>query len=326
MKRTRETLKLENLLSKKSVPGSTTSIIDNYTDEVQKIQLDPVTGQEVGFMHSILCQTSLPYRDPKGLSVWEKKQGNACLSIQTMKVKNPTSGEYQEVGLPYGTRARLILSHINTEAVINQSQRIYVQESMTRFIKTLGLSTDGRSIKSTKEQLKRLAASNISLSYSKDNLVVQDKTNIIKRLNIWFPKNENQKILWESYIDLSTDYFESLMEHAIPLDMRALSALSNNSMCLDIYCWLAQRLHRVSNKNGDFVPWVSLKEQFGFNYQNMYKFKQVFRENLIRVFQVYKESKKGVIPIGDKGFALYNSKPPILKNNIFLINAENKNS
>jgi len=37
----------------------------------------------------------------------------------------------------------------------------------------------------------------------------------------------------------------SRQTHAVPLDERALAGLAHSSLALDIYAWLAQRLHRV---------------------------------------------------------------------------------
>lgn len=317
-KRTFESLSIGNI-TKKIAPESKNFVSDRFTDLAPKISLDEIKNGDIMFMHSVLCQTSLPYRNPKNVTIWEKKQGNASLVIQTVQVKNPKTKEFEQIGLPFGTKARLILSHINTEAIINKSSRVYVQDSMTKFIKSLGLPSDGRAINSTKEQLKRLAASNISLNYADENQYLIDQTQIIKRLNLWFPKDDNQKVLWESYLDLSSDYFESLMSHAIPLDMRAMAALSNNAMALDIYAWLAQRLHRISSPKGNFIHWAGLKEQFGFNYKHMYKFKQVFRETISRVLIVYPEAFRSVTEIDNKGLQLFNAKPPIKKSSHLII-------
>jgi hypothetical protein len=44
---------------------------------------------------------------------------------------------------------------------------------------------------------------------------------------------------------LSDDYFDSLTRHAVPLNHMAVSALSGSAFALDVYAWLAQRLHRI---------------------------------------------------------------------------------
>jgi hypothetical protein len=46
-------------------------------------------------------------------------------------------------------------------------------------------------------------------------------------------------------------------------------------MALDVYTWLAQRLHRVSPAKPAFVPWVSLWEQFGQGYERIRDFRRV---------------------------------------------------
>ena len=55
-------------------------------------------------------------------------------------------------------------------------------------------------------------------------------------------------------IRLSADYFESLQRHAVPLNKHYLSALSHSAMALDVYSWLAQRLHRIPKGNGTTLP------------------------------------------------------------------------
>ena len=70
-------------------------------------------------------------------------------------------------------------------------------------------------------------------------------------------------------------------------------------MALDLYTWLAQRLHRINPKRGGaFVPWVSLKEQFGPGYGRMDNFKRVFRTTLKQVAVIYREAK---FDVTDKG-------------------------
>ena len=57
-------------------------------------------------------------------------------------------------------------------------------------------------------------------------------------------------MLWPSTIQFSPRYFESLMKHAVPLNETAIARLSHNAMALDVYTWLAQRLHRVEEAKG----------------------------------------------------------------------------
>jgi len=52
-------------------------------------------------------------------------------------------------------------------------------------------------------------------------------------------------MLWPTTVQFSARYFESLMEHAVPLNEGAVSRIAHSAMALDVYTSLAQRLHRV---------------------------------------------------------------------------------
>jgi hypothetical protein len=131
----------------------------------------------------------------------------------------------------------------------------------------------------------------------------------VRSYDLWFPKDERQKILWTSQIELDPEYFKNLAEHAIPLDVRALKTLAHNAMALDIYAWLAQRLHRV--KDVQFITWKAMKDQFGQGYDRMADFKTQFRKVLTIVKLVYKEAK--ITEVHNEGFHLFNSPSPIPK-------------
>jgi hypothetical protein len=171
------------------------------------------------------------------------------------------------------------------------------------------LTTDGRTINDTKDQLRRLTTSIISLGYFSDEKNYQVDLKIVKGFDINFNKDLNKRVNWSSEIILTDDYYNSLMQHAIPLDERALAALSHNAMALDIYAWLAQRLHRISYGTPQFVSWQNLKDQFGGGYKDMKKFKEVFRKTLFFVRLQYQAAR--LDEDNNKGFILHNSPTPI---------------
>lgn len=286
---------------------------------------DPATIEDAIFQHSVLCQTFLPYRDPgDDVRIWQQKQGHVSLAIQAGGRFN-REGIMEEVGLPYGTKARLILAHINSEAIKSQSRMIDVEGSMSAFIKAIGFNVAGKTINEVKEQLTRLSTSKLSLGFTDGTKGLQYDLQIINAFDLWFPKNEKQRVLWPSVVQLSEDYFQSLIHHAIPLDNRALAVLSHNAMALDIYSWLAQRLHRVPAGQVSFIAWESLKLQFGYGYERMFDFKRVFRKNLAMVKGQYKDAR--IEEVKDKGFNLKLSPPPIPKTMIqgidFVASADN---
>lgn len=276
------------------------------------------------FNHSVFCQTYLPYRNPgDDVTAWKQEQGNASLIVQSLQVNDPATRELIYLGLPYGTRARLILAYLNTMAIRTQDPKIDVESSITAFTKAIGLQAKGRDIRDVKDQLARIAASLITLNYvTEDQRSLNVNFTMVKRYDLWFPKDESQRVLWPSYIELSQDYFEELCSRAIPLDIRALAALKNSPMALDVYSWLAQRLHRVK-PGGQFITWKAMKDQFGTNYKTMKKFKEKFRQTLKMVKLVYKEARIEEEP--NKGFNLLTSPTPIPSKTVIFLNQPKDN-
>ena len=116
---------------------------------------------------------------------------------------------------------------------------------MTAFGRSLGLETNGQQLKSLKDQLARLASASVRMGVVEEGRAVQVQTHFVSAFDLWFPKQSDQRMLWPSTVRLSEEYFQSLGKHAVPLDHRAVAALASSSMALDVYVWLAQRLHRV---------------------------------------------------------------------------------
>ena len=60
---------------------------------------------------------------------------------------------------------------------------------------------------------------------------------------------------------LSETFFNQLRQHAVPLDEAAIRHIRNSSMALDVYCWLAYRLHSLTSEKP--ITWTALAGQFG---------------------------------------------------------------
>src|SRR5271168_4488716 len=84
--------------------------------------------QRLAFQHTVFCQTALPYRDPgNDQRLWQRTQGDVLLEVQAGRVANPATRNMVEVGLPWGTKPRLILAHLNAEALRQGSPEIEVE-------------------------------------------------------------------------------------------------------------------------------------------------------------------------------------------------------
>lgn len=275
------------------------------------ISIQEAPSPSIVYQHSVLCQTCLPYRNPgDDVRVWDRQNGKVSLRIKAGEAHHPEAG-WVDVGLPYGPKPRLILGYLNTQALIRQSPLIEVEDSLTAFTKRIGLDANGRDLRTIKDQLARLSAADLRFGVSgSDETAETFKGQIVSEFKLWFSKDEQQRGFWPTTVRLDPAYFESLLLHAVPLDERALGALSHSAMGLDVYAWLAQRLHRIHPREAAFIPWVSLKAQFGFGYANMRKFKQVFRTTLDQVLAVYPGADLG---LNGRGMLARQSEPPIAR-------------
>jgi hypothetical protein len=261
------------------------------------------------YAHTVMCQTGLPYRNPGAdVRMWERQNGHVHLRIKAGEAMHPELCRLVDLGLPFGPKPRLILAHLNAEALRQCSPEIEVDQSLTAFVKRLRLDPGGRTISTIKDQLARLAASHITLGIMRGGEAVTINSQIVTAFNLWFPKDDRQRVLWPSTVRLSADYFDSLARHAVPLHDRALMALSGSAMGIDVYCWLAQRLHRIAPGKSVFIPWPVLQAQFGWHYDRLDNFKRIFRQTICLVHSQYRAAQ---IELDGRGITLRHSSPPV---------------
>jgi hypothetical protein len=265
-------------------------------------------ADDIAYQHTVLAQTSMPYK-PTTKRIWERSQGGVSLLIEAGRARHPRTGQWVELPLPHGEKPRLVLMHLNAEALRTESPVIDVAESMTAFLRSLRIHGNGQNIRAVRTQLSRLAAAHILLGVGQDTI----KADIIKQFRVWWPEDARQKVLWPSTIRLDTDYFANLQRHAIPLDSRAVAALAHSALDLDVYAWLAQRLHRIHKAKPQTITWQALKAQFGPDYSRPIDFRRKFVLALKAVLAVYPSAR---IEMVDAGLVLWNSPPPVLKRQV----------
>ena len=141
----------------------------------------------------------MPYRNPGNSKLWSRRNGNIRLELQAGRVLDPNIDDIVDVGLPFGPKPRLVLYHLNAEAIRTQSPVLHLEDSLTAFVKrTLKLDAGGRTIKSVKQQLNRLSAADFRFYSSYDGHAETVKGTVIEGLDLWVSKNEHQRVLWPS--------------------------------------------------------------------------------------------------------------------------------
>ncbi|MGB7291577.1 MAG: replication protein RepA [Thermodesulfobacteriota bacterium] len=253
----------------------------------------------------------MPYRSQKELRRWQRQNGWASLEIEAGRAFHPLKKKYMDLPLPFGPKARLILIHLNSEAIKTGTPVIDVEDSITAFIKhLLKRSPNGREIRHFKDQLSSLSTATIRLAILALDRAVQINTQIVTAFELWFLKNPNQRVLWPSTVRLSQEYFDTLVKHAVPLDERSIAALSHSPMALDVYVWLAQRLHRIDPGKPQFIPWQAVYQQFGQGFARIRKFREKFFWVLKQAQTQYLAAR---IEADRGGVTLRQSPPPVPK-------------
>jgi hypothetical protein len=105
---------------------------------------------------------------------------------------------------------------------------------------------------------------------------------------------------------LSQMFFDQLKKHPVPIEESAVKQLANNSMALDVYCWLAYRLHALSVPTP--ISWRALFAQFGSGYTRLDLFRRRFRDVLSHALAVYPAAE---VEETERGLTLKPSRPPV---------------
>ena len=75
----------------------------------------------------------------------------------------------------------------------------------------------------------------------------------------------------------------------MPLLEAAIRQLRDRSISLDIYVWLAWRLHRLAKSTN--ISWPALHAQFGTGFKAIRQFKPRFAEALEAALAAYPEAR-----------------------------------
>jgi len=285
------------------LPPVTSRILD-ASEAIQSDEPD-----RIDFQHSVLCQVGMPRRK-QDERMFQRVSGSASILLEAGKLWDGKT--WRDQPLPYGVRPRLAMIHVSSEAVRTQSRTVDIGNSTHDFLKRLGVATSGRGYALFRTQMNALAACRLTLGYSVSGQAVTIDAKPFRRFEAWLSPSDRQTSLWPGELELSEEFYTTLTSHAVPLDYRAIAALKHSALALDIYSWLAHRLHRTS-KAGVRVSWANMKDQFGQEYRELRDFKREFKKALRQVWGAYPDARLEEI---DGGLVLHQSPPPIRKSQI----------
>lgn len=313
---------LDRLPSGILVPKTVRKLLDDkIVDASTEIASNPPSSSEMAFMHAIMCQVGLPrsrvgHKDSatgKWVDVFEfeRQCGNAALSLSAGKLWD--GAKFVQQPIPYGTLPRLMLAWMNTYAVRYQTPEVAVGNSASDFLRLLGKDTSGGE-KGTftmfRKQIQALSACQMTLGFNAAGRAYTYDGKPIRQFQAWLAKSDDQPALWPGVVTFSDEYYKTLISHAVPLDIRALSVLKGSALAMDVYTWLADRLHRIDGRPV-LLHWANIRNQFGQEYQGKdpdKDFKKKFVPALRDALAVYPKAKVKRVT---GGLLLLPSPPPI---------------
>ena len=242
-------------------------------------QQEALEAGALGYMARLLVQATLPHKDPgQGVSTFERSNGDFHLVVMAPS----------RIGLPWGKCSRVLLCWLATEVVRTRSPRIELGANLSTFMRDLGLiPTGGRwgTITRLRDQVRRLFSSTIRCSYSAPGRFEDAGFLIASRVSLWWqPAAAEQSDLFGSFVELSSGFFDAVVERPVPIDLRVLRAL-RSPLALDIYCWLTYRASYLRRRTE--IPWAALALQFGAGYTELRMFRYHFLRQLRSVLRLY---------------------------------------
>jgi hypothetical protein len=120
------------------------------------------------------------------------------------------------------------------------------------------------------------------------------------------PVSLRQPTLWQDCVHLDEGFWRSLKEHPVPVREEAIRAIGARSMALDVYIWLAYRLHSLTRPMS--VSWAAVYGQFGAGFKASRQLKPTFREALALALAVYPDAR---VEVEDAGVVLHPSAPAV---------------
>lgn len=290
---------------------------ERLSDLAVEINSDPADQDDLAFLAREFVQCTLPHKNPGAVPAWGRCNGKFSLGITPGWDFNAQ----KTMGFPYGSIPRLLLFFINTEAVRTGCRRIEFAASYSEFLRDIGLNPStgggkrGDAVR-VREQTRRLFSAQISfqqhtsdggrLGERIENMVVASVAQVW-----WDPKRPDQLGLWDSWVELGERFFASIIAFPVPVDSRALRALKQSPLALDLYAWATHKAYAVSRKGKpQFVPWRGLQTQFGADYKDPKDFKKKAQYALKKIGTVYRGLR---LQEGNGGlYVLPSSRPAIL--------------
>jgi Plasmid encoded RepA protein len=179
---------------------------------------------------------------------------------------------------------------------------------MNAWLTAMGIPVGGKTYQIVREQSRRISRCRLTFFRRSENAEIVTNGAFVRDAILPLnPDAPEQLPLWQERVRLDEGFFQSLIEHPLPIREAAIRRISNRSMAIDLYIWLAYRLHVL--RGPVEVSWPALRRQFGESYGELRFFRRDALSPLKLALAVYPEARVNVDE--RTGLILYPSPPPV---------------
>ena len=246
--------------------------------------------ENLGFSHSILMQCFLP-QSRKGGREHVQHHGRVSLVVRAGWRMDPdTPGGLTPAAIPWGSRARLVMHYITSEAIRTQRPEIDMGPSLRNFLARIGVPVGGKNARLVTEQVHDVAGADIILNGWEESRAVQHRATVAQTVSFWLEREERQQSFWRPSMTLSGEFFEAINERPVPLDSRHVALLARSARRIDLYCWLTYRTALIPKGRPAVIPLDRLLPIFAPDMApaHLRQFKAKLRRDLVAIRKLHK--------------------------------------
>lgn len=206
---------------------------------------DVFSIKELGFAPAVMMQCFLPQK-PIGERTYETRHGNSTLAIEAGRLANPRRpGSWMRCDVPAGAKPRLILPYIVGAALRHKTREVDLGRSLRAFMKKLRVPVTGNNGKVLTREVQNVAAANVLIGEWGEDAVHTHAGRVAKQVSFWLERDPDQLTFWNPTMTLSSEFYDMVQRHRVPIDMAHLVRLARSPRRMDLYCWLSYR-----------TPWI----------------------------------------------------------------------
>src|SRR4051794_33473532 len=138
--------------------GKQAALVSGVSREIVEAAAAYMASEEngFGFLYSGWCQSALPHKRIPDDERW-KVDGERVSLLVEPGARIEADGSVKTVEVPYGSRARLIMIYLQSEALKNSSPEVELGGSLRQWLKRMGINPGGKDISIVLNQAERIS-------------------------------------------------------------------------------------------------------------------------------------------------------------------------